>query len=79
MHPERVTVWCGLLKWKFLAHIFFQDGNGNTVTVNEEHYQGIVTKFYSQLYMILTHSVCGSSRMLPLATLLVRQSCYCAV
>ncbi|CAH2000968.1 unnamed protein product [Acanthoscelides obtectus] len=39
MHPEKITVWCGLQAGGIIGPYFFKDDNGRNVTVNGERYQ----------------------------------------
>lgn len=34
MHPQKVTVWCGLGAGGIISPYFFKNGPGNAVTVN---------------------------------------------
>lgn len=45
MHPNRVTVWCGFWSGRVIGPYFFQDDNGNAMTMNEKCYQDVVMNF----------------------------------
>lgn len=45
MHPERVTVWCGLWAGGIIGPFFFEDRAGRAVTVNGERYRAMITDF----------------------------------
>jgi len=36
LHPDKVTVWCALWSKGVIGPYFFEDANGQTVTVNSE-------------------------------------------
>ena len=46
-HSERVTVWCGVheIIHKIFGPYFFEDGNGQTVTVNGQRYIDMINDF----------------------------------
>ncbi|XP_075150474.1 uncharacterized protein LOC142224574 [Haematobia irritans] len=45
MHPQRVTVWCGLWAGDIIGPYFFQNEAGQTVTVNGVRYREMITNF----------------------------------
>lgn len=45
MHPLRVTVWCGFWAAGVIGPYFFEDIDGNAVTVNGQRYRDMVTDF----------------------------------
>ena len=45
MHPQRVTVWCGLWAGGIIGPYFFQNEAGQTVTVNGVRYREMITNF----------------------------------
>lgn len=45
LHSERVTVWCGMTENEIIGPYFFEDDNGQTVTVNGQRYHNLVTDF----------------------------------
>ena len=49
LHSPKVTVWCALSAQGIIGPIFFEDGGGNTVTVNQERYQEVILQFVSAL------------------------------
>ena len=45
LHSERVTVWCGIVEHRIIGPYFFEDGNGQTVTVNGQRYNDMINDF----------------------------------
>ncbi|XP_075149032.1 uncharacterized protein LOC142222665 isoform X2 [Haematobia irritans] len=45
MHPQRVTVWCGLWACGIIGPYFFQNEAGQAVTVNGVRYREMITNF----------------------------------
>lgn len=45
MHPQKLTVWCGLWHGGIIGPYFFRNAAGDTVTVNGERYQTMLTEF----------------------------------
>ena len=45
MHPQRVTVWCGLWAGGVLGPYFFENDAGEAITVNGVRYREMVTNF----------------------------------
>lgn len=45
LHPEKLTVWCGLWRHGIIGPYFFKDERGKTVTVNGERYRAMITEF----------------------------------
>lgn len=45
MHPQRVTVWCGLWAGGIIGPYFFQNEAGQAVTVNGVRYREMITNF----------------------------------
>lgn len=45
MHPQRLTVWCGLWHGGIIGPYFFRNGEGRAVTVNGERYRTMLTEF----------------------------------
>ena len=45
LHPLRVTVWCGISADKIYGPYFFQDEDGNALTVNGERYRAMLENF----------------------------------
>ncbi|XP_073828918.1 uncharacterized protein [Musca autumnalis] len=45
MHPQRVTVWCGLWAGGIIGPYFFQNEAGQAVTVNGVNYRETITNF----------------------------------
>ena len=45
LHSERVTVWCGIHEHRIIGPYFFEDGNGQTVTVNGQQYSDMINDF----------------------------------
>ena len=46
MHPEKVTVWCGLLVDSIIGPYFFKGDDGRNVTVNGERYRVMIDDFF---------------------------------
>ena len=45
LHPQRVTVWCGLWFGGLIGPYFFENEDGNAVTVNGLRYREMITTF----------------------------------
>lgn len=45
LHPAKVTVWCGLWHGGIIGPYFFEDANGDAVTVTSERYRSMLTDF----------------------------------
>lgn len=45
LHPQKVTVWCGICSFGILGPYFFEDERGNPVTVNSERYVEMLQTF----------------------------------
>lgn len=45
MHPQRVTVWCGIWSGGLIGPFFFEDEEGNAVTVNGVRYRAMLSNF----------------------------------
>lgn len=46
LHSPKVKVWYAVADSIDIGPYFFQDGNGNTVTVNGERYTRMITDFF---------------------------------
>lgn len=46
LHSPKVTVWCAVGKAAVIGPYFFEDNNGNAVTVNSERYTEMINKFF---------------------------------
>lgn len=58
MHPLRVTVWCGFWSGGVIGPYFFEDDEGNAVTVTGERYRRMITEFlWPQLVNINTQEI----------------------
>ena len=44
-HPKRVTVWCGFWPRVIIAPFFFENEQGQAVTVNDDRYRGMLNEF----------------------------------
>ena len=49
LHSSKVTAWCAISSKAIIGSYWFEDGDGRTVTVNQENYQTIVHKFYASV------------------------------
>ena len=45
-HPKWVTVWCGFWSRGIIGTFFFQDEQGETVTVNDGRYRAMLNEFF---------------------------------
>ena len=45
LHPQKVTVWCGLWSGGIIGPYFFENANGNTITVNGNRYREMIRSF----------------------------------
>ena len=64
MHPEKVTVWCGLWAGGIIGPYFFKDAANRNVTVNGERYREMIDRCKS-----LICTTCGFNKTVPLGTL----------
>ena len=64
LQSEEVVVWCGLTSSGMIGPYFFEDKEGNAVTVHSQRYIHIRT-FLALSYgnVVLHRKPCGSSRM----------------
>lgn len=46
LHPERVTVWCGLWVGGIIEPYLFENQAGKAVTVNGERYRNMIEQFF---------------------------------
>jgi len=46
LHSPKVTVWCAVGKAAVIGPYFFEDNNGNAVTVNSERYTEMINNFF---------------------------------
>ena len=44
-HPKRVTVWCGFWSKGIIGPFFFENEQGEAVTVNGDRYQAMLNEF----------------------------------
>ena len=44
-HPKRVTVWCGFCSKSIIGPFFFEDEQGEAVTVNGDRYRAMLNEF----------------------------------
>ena len=45
MHPKRVTVWCGFWSRGIIGPFFFQNEQGEAVSVNDDLYRAMLNEF----------------------------------
>ena len=45
-HPKRVAVWCDFLSKGIIAPFFFENDQGDAVTVNGDHYWAMLNEFF---------------------------------
>lgn len=45
LHPQKLTVWCGLFAGGIIGPYFFRNAQGNTVTVNGDRYRQMLNLF----------------------------------
>ena len=45
LHPIKCTVWCAMMADKIIGPYFFEDDNGNPVTVTGERYRAMIRDF----------------------------------
>ena len=41
-HPKQVTVWCGFWSRGIIGPFFFENEQGESVTVNDDHYRAML-------------------------------------
>ncbi|GFT93627.1 uncharacterized protein TNCV_677581 [Trichonephila clavipes] len=46
LHPEKLTVWCGLWAGGIIGPYFFKNDEGHNVTVNGDRYRSMITNFF---------------------------------
>jgi len=46
MHPQRVTVWCGMWSGGIIGPFFFENEEGAAVTVNSVRYRGMLEDLF---------------------------------
>lgn len=46
LHPQKITVWCGLWAGEVIGPYFFVDNQGQHVTVNGERYRSMITDYF---------------------------------
>ena len=44
-HPKRAAVWCGFWSRGITVPVFFENEQGEAVTVNGDHYRAILNEF----------------------------------
>ena len=47
-HPKRGTVWCGFWSRGIIGPFFFENDQGEVVTVNDDRYRAMLKEFCSQ-------------------------------
>ena len=54
-HPKRVTVWCGFWSKGIIGSIFFENEQGEAVTVNGDRYRAMLNElFILFIYLLIT-------------------------
>ena len=46
LHPQKLTVWCAFWYGSIMGPYFFENENGNAVTVNGERYRSMITDYF---------------------------------
>jgi len=46
LHAQKVTVWCALWSGGVIGPYFFENNEGQTVTVNGERYRSMITEYF---------------------------------
>ena len=69
MHPEKVTVWCGLCAGGNNGPYFLNDAANRNVNVNGERYREMITNFFMPKCKSLTCMTCGYDKTVPHPTL----------
>ena len=59
MHPEKVTVRCGLWAGAIIGPYFFKDAANRNVTVNGERYREMISN------LSLNYMACGFNKTMP--------------
>lgn len=49
LHSAKITVWCAMSARGIIGPYFFEDGGGDTQTVNAERYRAVLRKFWRAL------------------------------
>ena len=48
LHPEKITVWCGLYAAGVIGPYFFVDDNDRHVTMNGNRYRDMINDFFGR-------------------------------
>ena len=46
LHPEKITLWCGLWVGGVIGPYFFRDDQDQHVTVNGNRYRSMITEYF---------------------------------
>lgn len=46
LHPVKVTAWCGIASSRIIGPYFFEDVDGNTVTLNGNRYRQMLQEYF---------------------------------
>ena len=49
LHSAKITVWCAMSSRGVIGPYFFEDGGGDTQTVNAQRYRAVLGKFWRAL------------------------------
>ena len=47
LHPEKITIWCGLWAGGIIGPYFFKNDDGRKVTVNGARYRAMISGFFA--------------------------------
>ncbi|GFT40670.1 putative DD41D transposase [Trichonephila clavipes] len=77
LHPEKLTVWCGLWAGGIIGPYFFKNDEGHNVTVNGDRYRAMITNFFiPELNNLDVSRSSDSNKTAQHVTQLVPQSIY---
>ena len=48
-HAKRVTVWCGFWSIGIIGSFFFENEQGEAVTVNGDRYRALLNEFFTKI------------------------------
>ena len=78
-HSKRVTVWCGFWSRVLILPFFFENEQGEAVTINRDRYRYMWTNFYSKKLKTRILATFGFNRTAPCATQPKLHSMFCAL
>ena len=62
LHPQKVTIWCGVTSQFIIGPYFFEDGGGNVRTINGDRYRERIQEFLLPEMNRLGLEICGFNK-----------------